>query len=659
MLVNTEYFLETRKHFQEYGTYTRAPKNSYAYREFWLEENKRCMEGYSIGGLSIPGTYYFYLNFSQIPVKDPITNRKRMGFPLFTDVDLEFFNNVELARINRKGFIFLKPRRIGASEKNASLVNHEYTFYRDSKCLIGAYQSDLSENTMRMCLRGLNFLDKETEWRKQRNPDTMQFVQARYKETIDGVEVWKGYNSSIERLTFKDNPFASIGRTSSIFLIEEAGRFPNLISSYNISEPCWKDGADMIGIPIIYGTGGDMEGGTADFAEMFYNPSKYNLLAFDNIWDGETNKKQCGWFIPATRMRFGIYDDPFGEHKDLKGISMVDKDGNSNEKVAEIDILEFRKAKAKGRDPKAIRDATTQYPLSTEEGFLISKGAKFPIDLQYRLAELESKEIYKNAEYIGRLVAEDGKIVWKNDPSVKPINSFPLADGESKEGGITIYELPYTKDGEVPSNMYIAGIDPYDFDTATYSDSLGSTMVYNRVTQRIVAEYTARPDLANDYYENVRRLLIFYNAVAMYENDKKGLFTYFDNKHCTYLLADSPKIVKDIIKDSRVSRGKGTHANVQLKLYAIEAWKHYLLSPAVDSETTEDLNLHRLRSIPFIKEMLLYNEEGNFDRVDAACMLAIYMEELGKYPPNDPELEVEHSNDWSRFLTGLFRNRKF
>lgn len=656
ILTNTEYFLETRKVFEKHKTYCRAPKGSYAYREFWLEENKRCIEGYKAGDLYIPGTYYFYLNFTQIPVKDKVTGRKKRGFPLFTDVDLEFFKNIELARSLKKGFVFLKPRRIGASEKNAALVNHEYNFYRDSKCLIGAFQSDLSENTMKMCLGGLNFLDKETEWKKQRNPDTMSFVQARYKETTDGVEVWKGYNSSIERLTFKDNPFASIGRTASIFLLEEAGRFPNLISSYNISEPCWKDGDDMIGIPVLYGTGGDMEGGTADFAEMFYNPDKYNLLAFDNTWDGDTNKKRCGWFVPASRMRFGDYKDPYGEHPEFKGIEMVDKEGNSNTIVGEQSVLDFRKSKLQGRDPKAVRDATTQYPLSTEEAFLISKGARFPIDLQYVLADLESNEIYKNAEWVGRLVVEDNKVVWKNDPTVKPIQSFPIAEGERKEGGIVIYEMPLDINGEVPHGIYIAGIDPYDTDQAEYSDSLGSTLVYNRLTKRIVAEYTARPELAKDYYENVRRLLMFYNATAMYENEKRGLFSYFENRHCTHLLADTPKIIKDIIKRTTVNRGKGAHANKELKNFELESWKTFLLEPHGDPDSPNDLNLHRIRSIPFIKEMMLYNDDGNFDRVDAAGMLALYMVELEKYPPNDPSIETPDTLDF--FKRPLYlRNR--
>ena len=57
-------------------------------------------------------------------------------------------------------------------------------------------------------------------------------------------------------------------------------------------------------------------------------------------------------------------------------------------------------------------------------------------------------------------------------------------------------------------------------------------------TDVIVAEYSGRPDTAEEYYENVRKLLVFYNARLLFENERKGIYPYFTNKHCDYLLAD-------------------------------------------------------------------------------------------------------------------------
>lgn len=79
--------------------------------------------------------------------------------------------------------------------------------------------------------------------------------------------------------------------------------------------------------------------------------------------------------------------------------------------------------------------------------------------------------------------------------------------------------------------MYVAGCDPYDHDKSG-TNSLGSTFIYKRFQSFeqydiIVAEYTGRPATAEEYYENVRKLLTYYNARLLYENERKGLFPYF------------------------------------------------------------------------------------------------------------------------------------
>lgn len=53
------------------------------------------------------------------------------------------------------------------------------------------------------------------------------------------------------------------------------------------------------------------------------------------------------------------------------------------------------------------------------------------------------------------------------------------------------------------------------------------TFIFKRVrageawSDVIVAEYSGRPDTAEEYYENVRKLLTFYNARLLFENEEK------------------------------------------------------------------------------------------------------------------------------------------
>ena len=66
MLTNTKAFLEVREEFNKTGQYTKALQGTYQYNEFWKEELRKCLDGVTIGNVTIPGTYYFYLNYTQM-----------------------------------------------------------------------------------------------------------------------------------------------------------------------------------------------------------------------------------------------------------------------------------------------------------------------------------------------------------------------------------------------------------------------------------------------------------------------------------------------------------------------------------------------------------------------------------------------------------------
>lgn len=636
---HTNEFKESAIHFEKYGRYTLLEKGTKEYNDFWYEENRKCKEGMTNSvGITITGVHYFYLNYVRIKSEDLVTGRKKFNFPRFLDIDYDYFHLVEAARRNHKGLIFTKPRRTGFSYKDAALVTHEYNFYRDSVCVIGAFLEKLSTTTMNMVLDNMNFLNANTEWRKQRNPDTKDFVKARFEKSIDGVKVWAGYMSEVKKLTFKDNPFAAVGLTTNIFIFEEAGTLNNLRDAYGITEPCWKDGDNMIGIPIIFGTGGDMEGGTADFAYMFTNPKQYNLLEFDNIWEAGKEMTKCGWFIPATRGRLGTYKNELGRHPEWEGKPMVDEDGNSLEDIALVSIEDYREIKRKGGDPKNIQDSITQYPLTPSESFLRSSGAIFSsIEMHEWLSKLETIPSLREDKKKGELYFDvNNNIKFRLNPDLHDIVDFPLKSEDSKTGCIVLWEDPIPNP---PFGLYIAGCDPYDQDKSG-TDSLGSFFVYKRMMHNgttynlPVAEYTGRPNRADDFYENCRKLCIYFNAKCLYENQLKGLKAYFEMKNSLHYLAEQPGIIKDIVKDSRVQRGYGIHMNRgsggasgikdQCEIYL----RQWLYEERDDINGEKIMNLHTIKSIPLLKELIAYDREGNFDRVIAFMLCILQSKEM-------------------------------
>ena len=99
--INTSVFREAGDYFMKYGVYTHEPWGSPAWYDFWKEERRRCTEGYSVGGVMIPGEFYNYMNYCPIQKSEKgafNTATKIKGFPDFWDGDYNYFWVREIAR---------------------------------------------------------------------------------------------------------------------------------------------------------------------------------------------------------------------------------------------------------------------------------------------------------------------------------------------------------------------------------------------------------------------------------------------------------------------------------------------------------------------------------------------------------------------------------
>jgi len=68
-------------------------------------------------------------------------------------------------------------------------------------------------------------------------------------------------------------------------------------------------GAIKTGMITIFGTSGDMEGGTVDYADMFSRPEAFGLLPFENSWDERDTEEKVGFFHPINWNMEGFYDE--------------------------------------------------------------------------------------------------------------------------------------------------------------------------------------------------------------------------------------------------------------------------------------------------------------------------------------------------------------
>lgn len=368
--------------------------------------------------------------------------------------------------------------------------------------------------------------------------------------------------------------------------------------------------------------------------DMFYNPDGYNCLSFKNIWDESAATKECGFFIPQyTNLDF----------RDAEGNRMyMDSDGNTvHKKSLEFILEERRKVIENATSNNTIDRYVAEHCLTPAEACLEFNGNIFPKkELQEQLALLRTNKKLQNHKQVGDLVWQpDGSLKWVIKKT-GDITRYPLRQGDDPTGSIVIWEHP-NKDAS--AGLYIAGIDSYDYDESS-TTSLGSCFIYKRVqsieqySDIIVAEYTGRPKSAEDFYENVRKLLIYYNARAMYENQNKGIFVYFTNKHCDYLLADQPDIINDIVSNSKVNRKKGCHMNKQIKQWGWGLIKDWLNDINADGKK----NLYNIMSEPLLEELIAANDVVNVDRVMALTQVMIYREQL--YNVKVKEIKKENRN---------------
>lgn len=636
-LHDTDKFRQAAIFFQKHGCYTLAPRGTTDYNKYWEQETDRCLNGYTApDGEGITGYNYFYLNYSPIMrlKEEEYTDRegnlrKRrqriLEFPSFWDYDYYYFCAIEQAEIEGKHMAVLKCRQRGYSFKGGSMLVRNYMLIPGSKNFAIASEQKflIGDGLLTKAWQIMDFLDKHTAWAKQRLVSTRMERTSGYKITDEfGKQTEQGYLSSITGITLKNDPERVRGTRAKLVLWEEGGKFPSLLDAWRIEQPSVEtDDGKAFGLMIAFGTGGTEGASFEGLKELFYKPKSYNVLSFPNIWDDGRENTECAFFVPAYSNLESFDDDGNQVY--------MDKDGNSyKEKAIENLIDQRNKVKDGGASQQSIDRFISERPIKPAEAVLELGKNIFPRKLLMdQLTRIRTNKKLQSMKHIVDLEWDGNGQVKATEKPNGDITNYPLKKGDKPHGSVVIWEYPVK---DPPLGLYIGGCDPYDHDDS-FTNSLGSTFIFKRVrageawTDVIVAEYSGRPDTAEEYYENVRKLLTFYNARLLFENERKGIYPYFTNKHCDYLLADQPdKIISEVFKDSKVQRRKGCHMTKQIRAYGEGLILEWLLDEFEEGHP----NVERVYSEPLIEELIENDGVRNVDRVIALCMVMIYREEL-------------------------------
>lgn len=632
---NSNKFRQAAICFQKNGYYTTSPRGTTAHKEYWEEERKRCVYGYTADdGDHITGYHYFYLNYCPILLQKTIgyvfkgsrkipKKRRVRDFPRFYDHDKNYFDAIEAAEEEGKHIAVIKARGKGYSFKGGSMLCRNFFLIPSSKSYAIASEKEFltKDGLLSKAWEFMDFIDSSTAWSKKKQKiNTTMHKRASVIVTKDGVETEAGYKSEIMGVTLKNDESRARGKRAKLILWEEGGKFPNLKQAWQIARPSVEDEDGVAyGLMCLWGTGGTDQANYEGLSNIFNEPEAYNCISFENQWEDAAGK-HCGFFVPHYMNMEGM---------DEEGLPFMDSDGNTNVDIAvKYCKSERDKVIENASDKRAIDMYIAERPFTVTEATLQISGNIFPKkELVEQLTKIRNSESIKGMKQAGYLKwGEEGKINW--EPSDKNIDliKYRLTKNDDPTGAIVIWEHP---DDNPPFGVYIMGLDPYDHDKAG-TNSLGSAFVYKRFQgfekhyDTIVAEYSGRPETAEEYYENIRKLLVYYNATCLFENERKGIYPYFTNKHCDHLLADQPDFINEIIKDSKVKRRKGIHMTTQIKDWGevkIRDWLNEEFEPGRK-------NLTRIYSEPLLEELIAYNEVGNFDRVIALMCALIYNEAL-------------------------------
>jgi hypothetical protein len=634
-------FIATRKHFEEFGVYTKATPNSHPnsqWMKFWAEEQKRCIDGYNIGRDWIPGYLYFYWNFGRIEKVMEVEGSKKKGitvegFPDCWDGDYFWFHYIEEAENAGKHACCLKARRKGYSYKTASMFNRNFFLIPGSKCYAIADKDEYldKDGLITKTWSLMAWLDENTAWTKRRHVKNKDdYKRASYIKKVNGAKIEIGYKSEIMKIVLGGDPNKARGKAGKLAAWEESGDNSCLQNAWGVAQESYRQGMLSRGIMIPFGTGGTEGADFKGLEDMARNPEAYDIHSVPDIYSGNINNRIC-YFVPDYVNSDRVFQDENGNSKTIEAAIQIDK-------------AKRQPLKKSSKTDAYIRKCA-ELPFTLDEAILSMQGSPFDVALiRQVLSVLKTKSL--QGEPTEFIKDAQGKIKANLNPTLIPINNFPLSSNDNNtEGCWVIYEHPKSElvpslEGstlEINPYRYVAGHDPIEFgseessDTDQHKRSLASTFIIDSFTRNIVAEYTGRPKITDHYYNSLILGLEYYNAQLLYENNLRGLYAYFLNKNKLYLLAQEPNILKERAGYKSNNRMYGFHTTPSTKGWFLDLINKWSLEevPIDQNEVTGRVDtvprMWLIKSIPLLQELAGWTPKLNVDRIMSlgACLLLL------------------------------------
>ena len=655
---NPEWFIETRKVFEQTGKYCPYLRDSKRYNEFWLEQYKRCKYGMTVNGYTITGDNYFFLNFYQLPL---VNENKASGegldrgFPVFFASHYIFFHYLQMARTLHKHAALMKARSIGFSEINASLSARLYTIIERSRTMITCFNDKFLATTFSKFDNAITFLNNNTQGGmfQPRLIDKELYKKSGYQEKVNGQFEDHGFQSEVVGIN-GSKPSNIRGDRLDLLIYDEAGSWPNLTTAIiQGQELCEVQGVPR-GIMLYGGTGGDFGPALEGLKKIYYHPKAFKVLQFRHNYTQDGTYIESGFFLPyflqSLRPKF----------MDNRGVCNVE---------------EYKKELQEERDnllavPEEYYKKCAERCWNAEEAFNLEGVNKFnKINISEQLVEIRvhkrgprpesgyidyfyknNKHTLENIDGFKWIPNSNGKVQILEHPVWSPLykEQIDKLRQEAEERGEEI-EVPVYKE---MNNLYVAGIDGIDIGSNQTSKETRDPSDFCMVIKRrafglnepqYVAMYKDRPGDIREAYKIAMCLARYYNCQINIEATRMSMVTWAREKKCLNYFMKRPRATLTDVKYG-TTKQYGTPATKAI----IE--QHTDLTAAF----VEDY-CHTIWFEEMLEQLTSYNDEnkGKFDIIAALGMVELADQELSGRQPTLVEKEVEQFQDFGYYYDEL------
>jgi hypothetical protein len=450
--------------------------------DYQFEEIRRCKYGWN----SMSGKMYFWFNYCYL--RDPELGKIR---PEYRTISRDWFNFIEehQRQENKTGIVAVKRRRIGASWMAAADVLHD--------CIFNPYyqvgMNSKGEKDSRDLFKHVKFIYQNLpDWLRPRSTasdrrDYMEF--AAYNKDSHGNRIKEGLQSWIVSVPPTDS--AHEGAAYSKLIIDEAGKISNLLTIWAFAQDCLMKPPKRVGLPIIFGTVGDIDKDGKGLKDMWDNAGVYK---FDRFF--------------------------FAGYNAMDG--MLDEYGNDlTEHAIRYIVYERDRLKKVRRELEAFKQ---KYPLTIKDAFnqVTSGGVGNTILINEQITKLT----YNPPE---------SRTGWMRAKPDGGVDFVPNPDGK-----IIVYDLPDSK----RVNGYLAGADPAEFDDLKKKagkdiSDLALAIIakpFGTDPPKLVLEYVDRPEKLDSFFEQTAMALKWYNNTkVLIEDNRARMVNYFKVNYPTLL----------------------------------------------------------------------------------------------------------------------------